>query len=82
MNLTKSVSLLVLILLITSIMSVGVHAVSIDNANRQDTTDQWPWGESEEPFPWLEYLKGLTDERGVTLTIITCLLYTSDAADE
>jgi len=71
MHMLRSASLLVLLLLITSIMSVGVHAISINSINRQDTTDQWPWGESEEPFPWLEYLKGLTDERGVTLTIIT-----------
>ncbi|RLG83452.1 MAG: ABC transporter substrate-binding protein [Thermoprotei archaeon] len=71
MNVIRVVSLLVLLLLILPIMSVGVNAVSVNNITRQGTSDQWPWGEGQEPFPWLEYLKGLTDERGVTLTIIT-----------
>jgi len=31
----------------------------------------WPWGEKEEPYPWLEYLASLTEERDVTLRVLT-----------
>ncbi len=33
--------------------------------------NQWPWGEGKEPYPWLDYLKKLPHESGVTLVIIT-----------
>lgn len=71
MSVLRILSLLILLLLAASILSTGVHALFTKEIYHQDTTDQWPWGESQEPYPWLEYLKGLTDERGVTLTIIT-----------
>jgi len=32
---------------------------------------EWPWGSEREPYPWLNYLKSLTSERGVVLRIIT-----------
>jgi ABC-type Fe3+ transport system substrate-binding protein len=35
------------------------------------TVAEWPWGSEGEPYPWLNYLKSLTSERGVVLTIIT-----------
>lgn len=31
----------------------------------------WPWGNASEPYPWLNYLKSLPHEEGVTLIIIT-----------
>ncbi|MGB9827070.1 ABC transporter substrate-binding protein [Thermosphaera chiliense] len=34
------------------------------------TTGEWPWVPSE-PYPWLEYLKSLTNDRGVVLRVIT-----------
>lgn len=71
MSILRILSLLILLLLATSILSTGVHALFTKEVYQQDTADQWPWGEGQEPFPWLEYLKELTDERGVTLTIIT-----------
>ncbi len=35
------------------------------------TAQEWPWGAAEEPYPWLEYLKSLPHEEGVTLIVIT-----------
>lgn len=35
------------------------------------TTGEWPWGSQSEPYPWLNYLKSLTTERGVVLRVIT-----------
>lgn len=37
----------------------------------QAQQEQWPWGNAQEPFPWLDYLKSLPHEDGVTLIIIT-----------
>ena len=31
----------------------------------------WPWGEKQEPFPWLDYLANLTTERNVRLVVLT-----------
>ena len=33
--------------------------------------EQWPWSNKTEPFPWLDYLKSLPHDNGVTLQILT-----------
>ncbi len=33
--------------------------------------NEWPWGNKPEPFPWLDYLKSLPHEEGVTLLVLT-----------
>ena len=61
------------LLLLTTILfasSFSVIALSLQVSGKY-SAEQWPWGEKEEPFPWLEYLKSLTTERDVVLTIIT-----------
>ncbi len=34
-------------------------------------SDEWPWGNQNEPYPWLEYLKNLPHESNITLIVIT-----------
>ncbi len=67
----KILSILFVAVILLSMTSISIYAQPVKYVNRQDTSDQWPWGEKNEPYPWLEYLKSLTSERDVTLTIIT-----------
>ncbi len=53
------------VLLIISIIAAPLSAFSTTAAST------WPWGNKPEPFPWLDYLKSLPHEEGVTLVIIT-----------
>lgn len=50
---------------------VTLSPIALVGTNTIAEAQTWPWGEKKEPFPWLDYLKGLTTERGVVLTIIT-----------
>ncbi len=56
---------LLLTILVVSIIAPLTINASIAKAQ------QWPWGEKEEPYPWLDYLASLTTERNVKLVIIT-----------
>ncbi|MCE4620185.1 MAG: ABC transporter substrate-binding protein [Desulfurococcales archaeon] len=59
----SALALVLLALLLASPLLVATHAKA--------ATQQWPWGNAKEPFPWLSYLKSLPHKEGVTLVIIT-----------
>ncbi|MCE4619048.1 MAG: ABC transporter substrate-binding protein [Desulfurococcales archaeon] len=50
-----------------ALLLVPIAASAVSTAQNQN----WPWGNASEPFPWLDYLKSLPHEDGVTLIIIT-----------
>ncbi|WP_440059399.1 ABC transporter substrate-binding protein [Thermogladius sp. 4427co] len=57
----RTVSILSLLLVFSSIL---IPAIPVSYA-------EWPWGSASEPFPWLNYLKSLPHQEGVTLYILT-----------
>lgn len=60
----KVASLLIPLLVVSQIVSI-VNLVAVVRAQAH------PWGQSGEPFPWLEYLAQLSEVRGIRLVILT-----------
>ena len=56
--------LLVVIPLLTLALSLLTPFAQVSSA-------EWPWGSASEPFPWLNYLKSLPHQEGITLYILT-----------
>ncbi|MEM0378184.1 MAG: ABC transporter substrate-binding protein [Thermosphaera sp.] len=52
---------------------VGILILTLTILSTQLTivSSEWPWGQASEPYPWLDYLKSLTTERGIVLRVIT-----------
>jgi len=56
--------LLVVIPLLTLALTMLTPVAQVSSA-------EWPWGSASEPFPWLNYLKSLPHQEGITLYILT-----------
>ncbi len=63
-------SILLLVLITLSVAPVLPSNNTVMKAQAQQQ-QEWPWGQAQEPFPWLPYLKSLPHEEGVTLYVIT-----------